>query len=51
MSPITIKKEIPGFVLNRLQYALFTEAYKLVEVKLFLNYPLYTDTHFSCVIN
>ena len=32
MSPITVKKELAGFVLNRLQYALMAEAYRLVEV-------------------
>jgi len=31
MSPITVKKEVAGFVLNRLQYALMAEAYRLVE--------------------
>lgn len=31
MSPITVKKEVAGFVLNRLQYALMGEAYRLVE--------------------
>ena len=31
-SPITIKKEVNGFVLNRLQYALLMEAWRLVEV-------------------
>jgi L-gulonate 3-dehydrogenase len=32
MQPIQVKKEIDGFVLNRLQYALLAEAYRLVEV-------------------
>uniref|UniRef100_A0A7M5U7X1 L-gulonate 3-dehydrogenase n=1 Tax=Clytia hemisphaerica TaxID=252671 RepID=A0A7M5U7X1_9CNID len=31
MSPITVKKEVAGFVLNRLQYALLAESYRLVE--------------------
>ncbi len=31
-SPITLKKEVNGFVLNRLQYALLMEAWRLVEV-------------------
>ena len=31
-SPITLKKEVSGFVLNRLQYALLMEAWRLVEV-------------------
>lgn len=30
-SPVTINKEIPGFALNRLQYALMNECYNLVE--------------------
>lgn len=29
--PITLEKETPGFVLNRLQYALLAEAFRLVE--------------------
>ena len=32
-SPITLHKEVDGFVLNRLQYALLMEAWRLVEVK------------------
>ena len=32
MSPILVKKEVAGFVLNRLQYALVAEAFRLVEV-------------------
>lgn len=31
-SPITLNKEIDGFALNRLQFALLAEAYRLVEV-------------------
>ncbi len=30
-SPITLKREVPGFVLNRLQGALLSEAFRLVE--------------------
>ena len=30
--PISAKKEINGFILNRLQYALIMEAWRLVEV-------------------
>lgn len=30
-SPVTITKELPGFALNRLQYALMNECYNLVE--------------------
>jgi 3-hydroxyacyl-CoA dehydrogenase len=30
MVPITVKKEVPGFILNRLQGALLAEAFKLV---------------------
>jgi L-gulonate 3-dehydrogenase len=33
-APITLKKEVDGFALNRLQYALLAEAYRLVEVSL-----------------
>ena len=32
-SPVTLKKEANGFILNRLQYALIMEAWRLVEVK------------------
>jgi L-gulonate 3-dehydrogenase len=31
-SPVTLKKETNGFILNRLQYALIMEAWRLVEV-------------------
>lgn len=31
-APIIVKKEVNGFVLNRLQYALLNEAWRLVEV-------------------
>lgn len=30
--PISAKKEVNGFILNRLQYALIMEAWRLVEV-------------------
>ncbi|XP_046575036.1 lambda-crystallin-like [Haliotis rubra] len=30
-SPITLKKEIPGFILNRMQYAIMAESYRLVK--------------------
>eukprot|EP01094_Clydonella_sp_ATCC50884_P006782 TRINITY_DN15971_c0_g1_i1.p1 TRINITY_DN15971_c0_g1~~TRINITY_DN15971_c0_g1_i1.p1 ORF type:complete len:544 (-),score=155.31 TRINITY_DN15971_c0_g1_i1:82-1593(-) len=30
MSPITLRREVPGFVVNRLQYALLGEAFRLV---------------------
>jgi L-gulonate 3-dehydrogenase len=30
-APVVLKKEIPGFVQNRLQYALLAEAFRLVE--------------------
>ena len=38
MSPIYVRKEINGFVLNRLQYAVLMEAWKMVEVR----YPIYS---------
>jgi len=31
-SPVVIKKEVNGFILNRLQYAVIMEAWRLVEV-------------------
>ena len=31
-SPVVAKKEVNGFILNRLQYALLMEAWRLVEV-------------------
>ena len=34
-APVVVKKEVNGFVLNRLQYALLMEAWRLVEVSLF----------------
>ena len=30
--PVLVKKEVPGFVLNRLQYAIMGEAWRLVKV-------------------
>lgn len=31
-SPVVTKKEVNGFILNRLQYAIIMEAWRLVEV-------------------
>ncbi len=31
-SPVVAKKEVNGFIVNRLQYALIMEAWRLVEV-------------------
>lgn len=31
-SPVVIKKEVNGFILNRLQYAVIMESWRLVEV-------------------
>ncbi len=31
-APVVLRREVPGFVLNRLQYALLMEAWRLVEV-------------------
>jgi L-gulonate 3-dehydrogenase len=33
-APVRAKKEINGFIVNRLQYALIMEAWRLVEVSL-----------------
>ena len=30
-SPVVLHKELPGFLLNRLQYALLAEAFRLVD--------------------
>lgn len=30
--PVTLKKEIDGFALNRMQYAIINEAWRLVQV-------------------
>ena len=35
-SPVRAKKEINGFILNRLQYALIMEAWRLVEVCIYM---------------
>ena len=32
-SPVVMKKEVNGFLLNRLQYAVIMEAWRLVEVR------------------
>ena len=32
-SPVVIKKEVNGFLFNRLQYAVIMEAWRLVEVR------------------
>ena len=32
--PVTLKRELPGFVLNRMQYALIGEAWRLVTVNI-----------------
>lgn len=45
-SPVKLNREIEGFVLNRLQYAVISEAWRLVGVRtdgFFSNF--YTDTH------
>ena len=42
-APVRAKKEINGFIVNRLQYALIMEAWRLVEVS--------THTHWLCVIS
>ena len=39
-TPVIAKKEVNGFILNRLQYALLMEAWRLVEVLLIMS-----DTH------
>lgn len=31
-APVTLKKEINGFLLNRIQYAIIMEGWRLVEV-------------------
>jgi L-gulonate 3-dehydrogenase len=30
--PVLVKKEVNGFVLNRIQYAIFAEAWRLIRV-------------------
>jgi len=32
-APVVAKKEVNGFIVNRLQYALIMEAWRLVEVR------------------
>eukprot|EP01136_Pigoraptor_vietnamica_P018762 Opistho-1_new@5554 len=46
-SPVTLKKEVDGFVVNRLQYALLMEAWRLVEVR---SLPLQRDPRHSISI-
>lgn len=36
--PVTVKKEILGYVLNRIQYALLRECFSLVRVSYDFNY-------------
>ena len=36
-APIVMKKEIPGYVLNRLHFAVIAESWRLVKVKLAFN--------------
>ena len=43
-APIVLHREVNGFVLNRLQYALLMEAWRLVEVNPAL-YPACTCLH------
>lgn len=31
-APVALTREVDGFIINRLQYALLMEAYRLVEV-------------------
>ena len=51
MSPILVKKEVAGFVLNRLQYALVAEAFRLVEVNLIYSFsPRTIESQFEIVI-
>ena len=39
-APIVVKKEVNGFVLNRLQYAIIMEAWRLVEVRRYICYVI-----------
>ena len=34
--PVTLKNELPGFVLNRIQYSIINECYKLVAVSFWI---------------
>lgn len=40
-APVLVKKEINGFLLNRLQYAVLMEAWRLVEVRKYIFYDLF----------
>ena len=44
--PVLIKKEVSGFVLNRLQYALMNECWRLVQVPFTLLLQLVLKDHF-----
>jgi len=33
-SPVLLKKEIDGFTLNRIQYAILAEYWRLIEVRM-----------------
>lgn len=46
-SPIVVKKEVNGFVLNRLQYALLMEAWRLVEVFQFFTFSFLIQSSFN----
>jgi L-gulonate 3-dehydrogenase len=37
-APVLAKREVNGFIVNRLQYALIMEAWRLVEVGLYSTY-------------
>ena len=50
-SPVKLKKEVNGFIVNRLQYALIMEAWRLVEVTIFLSSLIPRSSHhpvFDC---
>ena len=50
-SPVRLKKEMNGFIVNRLQYALIMEAWRLVEVTVFLSSLIPRSSHhpvFDC---
>jgi L-gulonate 3-dehydrogenase len=34
-APVVMTREIPGFALNRIQYAILNECWRLVEVRIF----------------
>ena len=51
-SPVKLKKEVNGFIINRLQYALIMEAWRLVEVTVFLSSLAPRSSHhpvFDCL--